>query len=222
MRILYKFSSRSRPTKLLAVLQNIAQLARHDDYFIMLTLDNDDETCNTEQLREELKKYPKVIPFWGTSTGKVNAINRDIEFAGEFDILVNMSDDQLFLWEGFDLRIINDAKENFSDTDFFLHYPDGTVNERLCTLSIIGRDYFNRFNFIYHPDYISLYCDQEAMAVAQILGKYKYIPIHLFKHFHPAWGLAEMDEQYKKTESFYGQDGLTFQRRQAKHFDLPI
>jgi hypothetical protein len=223
MTICYKFSTRSRPDKLFSCLENIHSLSKHDDYYILLTLDVDDNTVTTSEVRDKIATYPKVIPYWGISQGsKIVAINRDLYFAPSWDILINMSDDFVFLKPGFDVQIIQDITNYFSDLDGFVHYPDGAVNSKLATMSIMGRKYFDRFGYIYHPDYESVYCDQEAMEVAKKLGKYKFINNQLFEHRHPRWKKAEWDEQYRKTEDakVYAKDRETFMRRKANNFYL--
>lgn len=222
MKFLIKFTSRSRQEKMIACLDNIIANAGHGEYYILLTLDIDDPTCANKHTRDLLRdKYPQVAPLWGFSESKCDAINRDIYLMPEdWDCLICMSDDMFWINNQFLSEIQSDAESNFNDTDFFLHYPDGAVNERLATMSIIGKKYFDRTGYIYHPAYKSLFCDQEAQEVAKRLGKYKYINKHLFEHRHPIWNKAPFDEQYRLTESFYEEDGQTFNRRQAKNFDL--
>ena len=131
----------------------------------------------------------------------------------------------LFIKEGFDEIIIADMVRNFPDTDGVLHYDDGNQKSNVMTLSICGREYYKRFNYIYPPDYISLFCDDEQTKVAKALHKYKYMGdgFCIFKHLHPAWGLSPMDDQYYKTEDrkLWEKDEQTFLRRQRNNFDLP-
>lgn len=222
MNILYNFASRSRPSKFFATLDNIIGNATHPDYFIVCTLDIDDVSMNTKEVRDKIAEYPKVIPYWGFSTGKIDAINKNVCFAPAWTILVNVSDDFVFLKHGFDTQIIEYMNQFFPDGDGFLHLPDGAVNHRLCTLSILGKPYYDRFGYIYHPDYKSVYCDQEATEVAKILGKHVYVDNQLFVHNHPVWRKAEWDEQYRKTEDpvVYAADAETYQQRKARNFDL--
>jgi hypothetical protein len=222
MRILYNFASRSRPNKFFACLDNIHSLARHDNFVIIATLDVDDPTMNTPEVRYRISEYKKVVPYWGFSKSKIDAINKNVCFALEWDILINTSDDFVFLKEGFDKTIIDDFWEGFRSTDGFLHYPDGAVNEKLATMSIIGRPYYDRFGYIYHPDYVSVYCDKEAQEVAKRLCRYKYINNQLFEHRHPVWRKTEWDDQYRKTEDpvIYAKDAETYRNRKANNFDL--
>lgn len=213
MKILYKFASRSRPAKLLACIANIKAMSTHPDYTIMVTADVDDASMR------DIKLPDGVIIYYGISTGKVNAINRDMPLAPDWDILINMSDDMEFIKHGFDTEIVKDF-QMLTSTDAFIHYPDQAAGEALCTMSIMGREYYDRFGYIYHPDYKSLFCDNEAQDVAKILRRYKFIKKRLFNHNHPAWGLCATDEQYIRTEAFYYEDKVTYERRKANNFDL--
>jgi len=84
--------------------------------------------------------------------------------------------------KGFDNII---REEFYKNLDQFVHFPDGFTADRLATMSIMGREYYNRFKYIYHPDYISLWCDNEAMEVAKMLGCYTYVDKNIFQHLHP-------------------------------------
>jgi len=45
----------------------------------------------------------------------------------------------------------------------------------------------------------------------------------LFRHMHPAWGLADYDEQYRKTESqeMWNTDYHLFKYRKSEDYFLP-
>lgn len=220
-KILYNYASRSRRTNFFRGLDNIISFAHHPDYQIICTLDlNDDELCN-DSVKEELKRYPKAKAFYGTSTGKINAINKNLGLADpDWTILINFSDDQVFLFPGYDKVIIEEMDKAFPEGDGFIHFPDNYASNRLATMSIMGRSYFERFGYVYHPSYVSVYCDNEAMLVAQRLGRYAFVNKRIFDHLHPATGLVPMDAQYIHTESFYGVDGPNFKAREARNFDL--
>jgi hypothetical protein len=227
MKIIYNFASRSRPEKFFETLDNVRSLATHDDYAIVCTLDKDDPSMTTPEVMDRALTYnKKVWPIWGISKNKIDAINRGIPYIKNWgallnwSILVNISDDSRFLVAGFDKIIIADMQTHFPDLDGVLHYPDSHTKDLLLTMSVMGRRYYDRFGYIYHPDYISLYADQEATEVAKKLGKYKFINTPLYDHLHPVWNMAQWDDQYRHTESFYATDGATYNRRKALNFDL--
>lgn len=217
------FASRSRPTKLISAIENIQEHIETDDYIILVTLDVDDTSCATKEFNEKLKSYKNVMPVYGFSKGKIHAINRSIWMVNDFKVLINMSDDMWWLQKGFDRVIENHLDENFPDTDGFLHYHDmSPASDVLCTMSIMGKKYYERTGYIYHPDYDNVYCDQEATEVAKKICKHKFFNIHLFEHRHFIWGKCEKDAQYEKTENKegYAKDYATYIRRKKINFGL--
>lgn len=221
MTICYKFASRSRPLRFFECLDNIKNNSASDDYFICATLDTDDDTMNNVHTLEKILEYDNLLVFWGTSTGKINAINRDLATIYEnhpFDILCNHSDDMFFTKEGYD----KDIREAFKGFSGLVHFPDQYAGDRLCTYTMYSSDYFERFGYIYHPDYISVYADNEQTDVAKALGQYKFVDKQILLHKHPIGGGGEWDAQYEKTEnqSNYAKDRDTFMRRKHNNFDL--
>jgi len=214
MLIHYNFATRNRPQKMADAINTIINLSTDKNYTIGLTIDDDDlTTLNSHQLADILQSSQiKLNP--GRSSSKVHAINRGMAgWSG--DIAVNMSDDMRFIKRGFDGDIIQAFQ---GEGDQFVHFPDGRVNETLPTMSIMGRSYYERFNFIYHPDYHSLWCDNEAMDMAQQLGRYKFIDLQIFSHEHPAWTGEPADNLLMHTESFFEIDQETYKRRSKLGF----
>ena len=214
MHIHYNFATRSRPAKMAAAFATIQAYSHTNNYTVGLTIDDDDSVTLESNELKDLLKFPNVYINAGKSNCKIHAINRGM--AGwKGDIVVNMSDDMRFVKPGYDVDIIN-AFGN--DLDLFVHFPDGRVNHLLPTMSIMGRTYFDRFGYIYHPQYESLWCDNEAMDVAKKLGKYKYVPVQIFDHYHPAWTGETPDELLMHTQSFFRKDEQTYIRRSAAGF----
>lgn len=217
MRILYKFPTRERPYRFFKCLDNIKKFAQHNDYIIEVTADIDDATMFNPEVIEQIKQYDKVNIRFGTSKNKVDAINRDMGLFNDWDILINMSDDMEFIYYGFDKKIIQDFN-SFRSLDLLLHYPDQKAWHAMVTMAIMGHEYYNRFGYIYNPVYKSLFCDNEQMEVAKMLGRYKYMKKRLFNHNHPLHGLAEKDQLYLHTVSFHKEDKATFEKRKAEKF----
>jgi hypothetical protein len=206
--ICFNFASRSRPKKFFECLDNIRQFISDKDYFVLAKLDNND--IEIEQYKARLNDYPEVVPVFGISQSKIHAINRGLDGV-KFDILCNHSDDMFFIMKGFDILI-----KEYCQDDTFIHFPDAKTT--LCTYSIMDKIYFSRFNYVYNPAYRNLWCDNEAMEVAQRLGRYKFVDEKILEHRHPAYGLAARDMQYRKTESTYWIDKATFDKRKLRNF----
>ena len=232
MRILFKITSRSRPEKFLTTLKSIVDnLSEKCDPLLLISIDDDDKEKDRYielfQKLDEEKELPEAIIRVGPSDNKIFAINRDIAHTRDmqWDILVNVSDDQIFTKKDFDKDIVQSfasvTGEAYTqyDWDRFIHFPDWYVNDKLPTMAIMGRPYYNRFGYVYHPDYISLWCDNEQMDVAKSMGKYFYVDNHIFRHEHPAnvRGLPQ-DELLKYNQSFYHYDGETYRKRKAAGF----
>lgn len=212
--ILYKFATRSRPDKFKAAIDNIAKLSTQP-YHVRISADADDATMFNFAMMRWIGERPELSIRYGTKVSKIEAVNRDMDILPDWDIVVGMSDDMEFTVKGFDEQIVSAFG---GDYDQLIHFPDGYVNEKLVTLPIMGRVYYERFGYIYHPDYKSLFCDNEQMEVAQMLGKYKYVNSHIFKHQHAAWTGAPVDPLLKETQAFYREDEITFNRRKMRGF----
>lgn len=226
MKILVKYPSRGRPKKLIQSLSKLIRKASdNDNIHYLLTIDNNDVSTNNSDFDEAidmLKKHTTIQVERGTSTGKIHACNRDMFKAPkDWDIVMLMSDDMDCQVEAWDEIIRNDMKDSYDDLDGVLWYNDGYLEERLNTLCILSRKYFDRFGYIYNPNYKSLWCDNEFTEVGNMLGKQTYFDKVLFKHEHPANSKdALMDEGYRKTESFYYIDQKVYNQRKNNNFGL--
>lgn len=218
-KFLINFASRSRPTKLIAAIENIQEHIETDDYIILVTLDVDDTSCATKEFNEKLKSYKNVMPVYGFSKGKIHAINRSIWMVNDFKYLLNHSDDFWITKKGFDKDIEEAYSDGFSG---LVHFPDGFVNERLCTYTIYDKAYYDRFGYIYEKSYLSVFSDNEQHAVAKKLNSYRYVDKKIFEHRHFVHGFGEKDELLKQTEDpkVYAQDRNTFECRKKNNFYL--
>ena len=216
MKFLFKLTTRSRPQRAIKALESIYANITTDNFQILITLDSDDLT--TPDLYEWCSgKFDKITIKFGESKNKIDAINRDLNnLLIKWDVLVNLSDDQVFIKQGFDEIIVQSLNGNL---DRFLHFPDGNRND-LATMSIIGYDYYMRDKYVYHPSYRSVYCDNEAQDVAKLRGCYKYIHNQLFSHEHPAYSKGSYDSLYSKNDRFYYEDEVTYIKRKKTIFEL--
>lgn len=218
-RILVKYTSRSRPENFERGLKSIIDNANElNELRVLVSLDSDDDKL--KEYEDLLQKYyDKVFikVYIGKSNNKIDAINRDIDtIKFDWHILVNFSDDQIFTVKGWD-----DIVRHWVKRDTFVHFPDPNQST-LATMSIMDREYYERFKYIYHPDYQSVYCDNEAQEVAIKLQRYIKSDFCIFDHLHPAWGKAPNDRQYLLTEhpQVHHRDKLTYERRKANNYDL--
>jgi hypothetical protein len=114
----------------------------------LITLDKDDVTVTPELIKEIqllLNGYIYEIKL-SFSKSKIDAINRDVnECSFNWDVLVNISDDQVPIRVGWDEIIRHYMPDNL---DASLWFNDGN-QDRINTQEIIGKTYYKRFNYIY-------------------------------------------------------------------------
>lgn len=135
----------------------------------------------------------------------------------DWDILLNLSDDQLCVAEGWD-NTIRESMHN--DLDRSLWFYDG-LQSSINTMEIVGRNYYNRFGNIYNPNYKSFYCDEESTIVAAKLGRQVKDTRCLFKHEHPVSSTAiKNDELYNKNQAYWNEDKRLFQDRWQINFGV--
>lgn len=216
MRLLIKYATRNRPAKFRAAMDNIFKTIKGVDFRIIVSIDSDD----VEMIHIATNEDFRNTEFWiNQPAGKIGAINANVPLSG-WDWLVNMSDDMVFIKPGWDEIMIQQIKSVWGNSlDFFANFNDGYQGERLPTMSIMGREYYERFFYIYAPCYKSLSCDAEAMYVAMTLKRYHYFPEVLFKHEHPANSkAAKSDQLYVQNETWQKQDTQTYFTRLLKNF----
>lgn len=224
-RILFKYPSRSRPSRFFEGLDSIYNnISDRDSFGVLVTLDDDDETMNNAEVRDRLMTYPNIEVVYGRSESKVHAINRDfddhIKFR-DFDILVCMSDDMRFTTFGFDTMMRVDMNALLPEFDGILHYPDQDAKSALATLYVAGKNWFEfRNRKIYHPSYKSLWCDNEEQDVAKKLGKYRYPGYNICLHLNPAYGHLPRDPLFNEQQGHWEEDEKNYHERKERNFDL--
>jgi hypothetical protein len=225
--ILFKFATRSRPQKFFAGLDNIIDnISDKENFKILVSADNDDTSMYNKDIMNKLIPYVElgyVILVFGTSKNKIDAINRDIDKIDfKWDILINFSDDMQFDVYGFDDIIRDKFNAHFPDTNGNIYFNDGYVGDKVSTMSIIGRVYFDSIlkGKIYDSSYYSLWCDNEYTEVAIKLNKIQYFGQRIYTHKH-AVNTGEMkDSLLIKTESYYETDHINYTNRRARNFFL--
>jgi hypothetical protein len=221
MKILVKFPTRSRKNKFFNVLKKYHQFSNNiDDITFQITLDNDDIEMNNPDTIEILKSFKNTTFVFGNSKSKIDAVNRDIDTNGDWDIILLASDDMIPNVKGYDEIIINKMKEFYPDTDGVLWFNDGFQGKKLNTLCILGKKYYERFGYIYHPDYKSTWCDNEFMDVANLLDKQTYIDDVIIKHEHPDWGFGNRDVIHDENFNNVNYDMMVYKNRKSVKFNL--
>ena len=213
----------------------------------MVTVDQDDLTMTDSIMSQAMSINPTIGFCFGTSKNKVDAINRDLKhpYMTDWDIVLLASDDMVPQVQGWDeviRKAFSEESEHIVSTDEVwesanpglfsasgkttvltkhnldqaLWFFDGHQH-RICTLVVMGRKRYERFGYLYHPSYISLWCDNEWTEVNQP----RKIETILFKHEHPAWGGAvPNDALYQRNEAYFERDRMNFEKRKQLNFPI--
>lgn len=143
----------------------------------------------------------------------VDAINNAAKVS-KGDILMVVSDDtdSPVGWRSQLLNIIAGKK------DFILKTQDG-IQKWIITMPIMDRTYYNRFGYIYYPEYKHMFCDTELTMVADLTGR-KITSNLLFPHKQYSVTGEKPDEVNKRADATWNQGEKLFLERIKKNFDL--
>lgn len=117
------------------------------------------------------------------------------------DILVQLSDDWKPFkgWDTEILRCIGDTQK-----ESVLAISDGHRNDNLLCMAILTRARYKAQGYLFHPEFFSMFSDNwfsfNAFKDGVVIDARDRIT---FEHLHPAFGKAEMDESYSRSNSEY-------------------
>jgi len=225
-KLIIKFPTRNRPDKFKSVFTKyLTFLSGRNQVRFVITMDQDDITMNNPEIREWLETRARNADIkwvYGHSKSKIEACNANLE--GENgDVLLLASDDMVPVTMGYDKIIFAAFQQVFPTFDGAIKFWDGLrpKEDPLMTLAVIGFGLYQRFGYVYNPEYQSLYCDNEQTEVFQRLGKLRRCDICIIQH---QWTGQPWDELHARNENpkMYCVDLEVFKRRKAANFDLEM
>jgi hypothetical protein len=225
MKIAVAWPTRGRPHLFYPALQGwiARQSGRHDIIYSVVVDEDDDAMAGVGDAVRSVAPDAIVTTSFANNTkiGAINAAAQAVMAAEHPDILVLAADDMLAVARGWDDLVACLMQQNFADGDGVLHLNDGYTGRVLNTLPIMGRKYWNRFGYVYHPAYRSLWCDNEFQDVSQRLGRSAYVDMLLIRHAHPGNDRRVAgDALYRANDRDNGRDKQTYEARKAAGFPL--
>jgi hypothetical protein len=209
--------SRQRPEMALQTKQNWMRNAIHKNSIeYILSIDNNDPSLHDYNWHFR-HQYDTKIEY-NNNTSAMDAINV-VAPKTVGNLIVVVSDD-FDSFEGWDEYLITHLK---GDKDFLVKTSDGYMNsDWLVTLPIMDREYYNRFGYVYHPEYKHLWCDTEMTTVGHMLGKIVDLQNSnaVFKHKHYTINGMEKDAVNEKNDATWNQGKSLFLERFDRDFDL--
>ncbi len=201
------------------VFQRYQRMCGHENTKFIISCDKDDPSFQNPAMEAYFRDFSNTTVIHGDNSSKIEAVNADMDDV-DFDICLLASDDMYPEVDGFGSIIVSCMKEFFPDTDGVLWFNDGIQGSNLNTLSILGKKYYDRFGYIYHPSYKSLWCDREFTDVLKKTGKYKYFNDIIIRHRHHSVPSNETsyDLLYLRNERLDQEDKKTFLSRESEGF----
>lgn len=207
--------SRGRPLMALQAFDEWTRKAfSKDSIEYILSIDTSDRDQNHYFDNSENTGVNVII---NANRSIVDAVNRAAEIA-KGDIMVVVSDD-FGCPDAWDTILVNHFKD--VESPMILHVNDG-IQDRVCTLPIINRAYYQLFGYIYHPHYFSMFADDDLTECAKKIGAYKADFSLLFQHRHYINGMNKRDTTYDRENSKLAWEvgKRIFQRRKQLNFEL--
>jgi len=223
--LIVKFPTRSRPEKFKKVLKkHIDYLSGNHDVRFVITMDNDDETMNTDEMREWLDSLEAdVVYHYGDSSSKIDACNADMD-GEKADVYLLTSDDMIPCAEGYDDIIFAAFEHCFPEFDGAVKFNDGLrpANDPLMTLPIIGKRLYEAMGNFYHPEYVSLYADNDTTRICAGLEKFAMSDFCIIRHEWVPGDHPDADELHQEQESpdLYEKDKSIYEDRLKNNFDI--
>ncbi len=145
--------------------------------------------------------------------GLVNQTNEGAKHA-KGNIIIASSDDFLCPknWDAELLGLLANKE------DYIVKTQDG-IQDWLITIPIMDRKYYDRFGYIFYPEYKHLFCDTDLTHVADRLGRKITLPM-FFEHKHWCVGKAVKDEVNFMIDTTVEAGQLLFWEREKNNFGL--
>jgi hypothetical protein len=193
-----------------AIEEWLVAASGHHDIEYILSVDDDDDVAGYRTMAER-RGVGLIV---GRNRSIVDAVNRAAAKAtGDMFIVVSDDFGCPAGWDEVLAEILGDQR----DVAVLVH--DG-MDARILTLPIVGRELYERLGYVYHPDYISMFCDDDLTETARGDGKLIDARHVVFPHRHFTVGGLHFDATYARERSRLAwlQGFRVFRKRTAVDF----
>ena len=204
---IYKWLSNASGTipieYIISIDNNEPDVYRYEANFYILKIKHSDKWVQI--VKNNNDSAIQAINYGATLTTQ----NLIIVVSDDFDCFPN--------WDIFLIDALKDKK------DFIVKTSDG-IQDYIITLPIMDREYYNRFNYIYNPEYQHMFCDTEMTDVGHLLGKVIDLKsdTNVFKHNHYTVGGMQKDVINEKNDATWVQGENLYYSRKANQFYLKL
>ena len=178
----------------------------------ILSVDTDDDVAGYRRLADATG-VQLVVNANRSIVDAVNAAAR----ASTGDVLIVVSDD-FGCPDGWD-RALAQVLGDRRDMAVLVH--DG-IDGRIMTLPILGRALYETLGYVYHPAYVSMFCDDDLTQTAAAMGKLVDARQLVFPHRHYTVGSSALDATYARQNSnaAWWHGWRVWEKRRANGFGL--
>jgi glycosyltransferase involved in cell wall biosynthesis len=176
---------------------------------VIVSLDSTDPNLKAYQ---EIHKGRKIVLM--ENRNAIQAINLAAKNASG-DILIVVSDDTDCpqLWGKKILEAVVNRR------DWIMKTTDG-IQKWIITMPVMDRAYYNRFGYIYYPEYQHMFCDTELTHVADLLKRVIKREYLFFPHKHYSVTKAKRDDVSIQADSTWDQGKQLYLQRVREKFGL--
>jgi glycosyltransferase involved in cell wall biosynthesis len=179
----------------------------------ILSIDDDDVST-----QKYINTFRDSLVLLNPNTSVVEATNKAAEVATG-DILIYFSDD-FKCPKDWDILLLNYF--NGSQKPILLKVDDclQKFEVKVLTIPIMNKELYNKLGYFWHPNYKSMFVDEDLWHVCNENGFMVYAPELKFPHEHPCNGKAKDDETYKRSAANWDQGKEAFAKRKLEGFAI--
>lgn len=212
--------SRGRAVKSIETIEK--WISRADIPFeLIVSIDRDDPTAET-YINEYSRRWllnPNDTPckkiIINENRSAVDAINNAArECTGQIMIVVSDDTDCPYHW---DTKILEATRGR---EDFVLRAND-EIQPWIVTMPVIDRVYYNRFGYVYYPEFLHMFCDTLITHQADALKKIIWRDDLRFPHNHYSIKKSVKDGVNEKADATWNHGKAMYLEMVRRNLDLP-
>lgn len=200
---------------------------RPQDVEVILTVDGNDQASQdvARQLESVVPELKACSYQWHIQSSEPYNCVKGWNLAAEHacgKVLVQLTDD-IVPPEAWDAKLAALEPRDWMDRDTAVHVEDGYVHD-LMVIAIVTRIRYERFGYLFYPDYFSLFSDTELTRVAYLEGAVLLAKHLLFEHKHPDCEKRARDavDAVHASKERWVQGETLFYHREAKGFPIDV
>lgn len=144
---------------------------------------------------------------------KINYLSS--KYIKNYDYVYFVGDDCYFKTSGWENKFLEESR----DKKYVMFYPnDFLQGHRLSTHIFMSTRIIKKLGFMGPPCLKHMFVDNFWMNLGNALGCLKYFPDVILEHMHYSVGKNEIDDLYKKNDSYYNEDQNNFHLYMKNNF----